>query len=63
MHEAAEGFKAGHKVASLMPCVVVLDLRLPGVDGYKVCETIRTNDQLKQTRILAVTGRDAEESQ
>jgi len=62
VHEAADGFEAGHKIASLVPRVVVLDIRLPGIDGYKVCEMIRSNDRLKQTLILAVSGHDPEES-
>jgi len=62
VHEAADGFEAGHKVASLLPRVVILDLRLPGVDGYRVCEMIRSDDKLKDIHILAVSGHSVEEA-
>ena len=38
---ASDGFEAGRLVASLRPDVVILDLRMPGVDGFQVCKTIR----------------------
>ncbi|MBI4396385.1 MAG: response regulator, partial [Elusimicrobia bacterium] len=41
IHEAADGFEAGHKIASLLPAMVIIDLKLPGLDGLKVCHTVR----------------------
>jgi two-component system response regulator RpaA len=43
----------------LKPAVVVLDLNLPGVDGFRVCEMIRKDPRLQHTKILAISG-DAE---
>ncbi len=40
----------------LQPDVVLLDIRMPGVDGYEVAATIRSDPQLKHTRLVAVTG-------
>ncbi|MFC1521521.1 response regulator [Elusimicrobiota bacterium] len=62
IHEAGDGFEAGHKVASLIPHLVVLDIRLPGVDGLKVCKMIRDDDNLKNTRILTISAHDPEAS-
>lgn len=62
VHEAADGFEAGQKVASLIPRVVILDLRLPGVDGYRVCEMIRADEKTKDVHILAVSGHSIEEA-
>ena len=56
IHEAADGFEAGHKVADLLPSLVVLDLRLPGMNGIKVCQTIRSNSKLRGIKILAITA-------
>lgn len=58
--EAADGFAAGHKVASFRPHLVILDIRLPGVDGYKICGLIREAPELKRTKILAVSGYELE---
>lgn len=54
--ETGDGFEAGHRVANVRPSLVVLDLRLPGLDGFKVCRTLRADDSLRATRILVVSG-------
>lgn len=60
--EAEDGFEAGQKIAERVPALVILDLRLPGLDGLKVCETVKTDPRLKDIRIVAVTGYDIERS-
>lgn len=60
--EAADGFEAGRKLSTFCPAFVVLDVRLPGVDGLKVCRLIRSDPALKRVRILAVSGHDVEET-
>jgi CheY-like chemotaxis protein len=62
IHEAGDGFEAGHKIASLRPALVILDLRLPGMDGFKVCRTVRGDPTLKGVKILAITGFGVDES-
>lgn len=56
VEEAADGYEAGEKVATLIPALVILDIRLPGVDGFKVCERIRLSKPLKKIKILAISG-------
>jgi CheY-like chemotaxis protein len=62
VHEAADGFAAGQKTIGLIPALVILDLRLPGIDGYKVCRAIRQDPRLKDVKVLAVTGYHLEEA-
>ena len=38
------------------PHVIVLDIGLPGKDGYEVCKELRTRPQFEQTCIVALTG-------
>ncbi|MBI4368917.1 MAG: response regulator, partial [Elusimicrobia bacterium] len=40
----------------LNPMIVVLDLRLPGVDGFEVCRMIRHDAHLSEVKILAISG-------
>ncbi|MDP3920537.1 MAG: response regulator [Candidatus Omnitrophota bacterium] len=54
--EAGEGFAAGWKANGARPDLVILDLMIPGFNGFRVCEFIRGREELKHTKILAVTG-------
>jgi excisionase family DNA binding protein len=53
---AAEGFEAGRLVATFRPDVVLLDLRMPGLDGFQVCRTIKADPETSATIVLAMTG-------
>ncbi len=56
IEEAGEGFVAGWKTHSFRPDLVVLDLMLPGLDGYHVCEFIRQFPELRETKIIAISA-------
>ena len=58
---AADGFNAGRLIQTFAPDLVVLDLLLPGVDGFQVCKMIRQDVETKAAKILAVTGYDSPE--
>lgn len=53
---AADGFEAGRLVATFHPDVVLLDLRMPGVDGFQVCRTIKADPETSGTVVIAMTG-------
>jgi signal transduction histidine kinase len=40
----------------LLPDVILLDIGLPGMDGYEVAKAIRGNPDTRDIRIIAVTG-------
>jgi excisionase family DNA binding protein len=56
IHETDDGFAAGKLLAETSPNLVILDLKLKGIDGFQVCRLIRDDRRLKHTKILAVTG-------
>ena len=56
---AADGFQASALVGSAKPDVVILDIMLPDINGFKVCEIIKAGN--KKTLVIAVTGYDSEE--
>jgi len=43
------------------PDLVLLDIMLPGIDGYRVCEMIRLDPSLKSMRVVFLTAKDNEE--
>lgn len=53
---ATDGFDAGRLMASFKPDVVLLDLRMPGMDGFQVCKTIKADPSTSKTIVLAMTG-------
>jgi len=53
---AADGFEAGRLVATFRPDVVLLDLRMPGLDGFQVCRTIKADPETSSTIVIAMTG-------
>ena len=53
---AADGFEAGRLVATFRPDVVLLDLRMPGVDGFQICRTIKADPDTANTTVIAMTG-------
>ena len=53
---AADGFEAGRLVATFQPDVVLLDLRMPGIDGYEVCRQLKADPDTSATIVIAMTG-------
>jgi len=40
------------------PDLIVLDLMLPGMDGYRVCEILKANPNTKEIPIIVLTALD-----
>lgn len=59
---AADGFEAGQKFETFLPDLVVLDIILPGVDGFRICRNIRSNKKNEHVKILAITAVDPDTS-
>jgi PAS domain S-box-containing protein len=62
VEEAEDGAKALSEFQRLGPDIVLLDISLPEMDGFGVCEAIRKMPDGDQTPILMVTGTDDVES-
>ena len=58
-HETASVYTAVdalQRAASFRPDVVLLDIGLPGMDGYEVAQKMRELPGLRDIRLVAVTG-------
>lgn len=53
---AADGHSALVAVESLRPDLVVLDIGLPGMSGYQVCQYIRAQPWGRQVKLVALSG-------
>ena len=58
----ADGFTAVKQLLEFRPHVVVLDLRMPEMDGLDLCQTVRHSRLAGQTRVLVVTGYPTDEN-
>ncbi len=50
------GYDAGLLTEQFRPNLIILDYMLPDVNGNIVCQRIRAHDELKDTRIIFVSG-------
>jgi len=56
IEEAVDGYDVGIKIGTLLPDLIVMDVRMPRVDGLSLCRSIRQNPETKGIRILAITA-------
>ena len=54
---AANGDRALELVEDFQPDIVLLDIMMPGIDGFEVCKQIRSNSLCPFTKIILVSGR------
>jgi len=56
VHTSLDGERALEQIETLHPDLIFLDLGMPGLDGYEVARRMRRHPNLKEARIVAVTG-------
>ena len=54
--EAANGTQALQLVAAESPHLVLLDVNLPGLSGYEVCQQLKANPATKALPVLLISG-------
>jgi excisionase family DNA binding protein len=60
---ASDGFDAGRVVVAERPALVILDLYMPGLDGFEVCRRIKADAGTRSTRVVAVTAHPSPEAE
>lgn len=59
---AENGHQAVEQARTLQPDVIILDVMMPGMDGFEVCRFIRSDEQLAEVHILLLTALDDQQS-
>ena len=59
--EAENGEIALKLIQSSAVDIVILDIIMPGMDGYEVCDRIKTNPNTKDIPVLILTGKGMDE--
>jgi len=62
VHLARDGQEAVDAILAHRPDLVLLDVMMPLKSGFDVCQEVRANEAVRQTRILMLTakGRDTD---
>jgi len=55
------GTEAVEKLISEKPDLAILDLMLPGIDGYEVCRRIKRDRELRGIPVIILSARDFRE--
>jgi twitching motility two-component system response regulator PilG len=55
---AADGLSALAAVADASPDLILLDIMLPRMDGYNICQVIRKNLAYRDLPIIMLSGKD-----
>lgn len=56
IYAANSGFQAIYKIGEIKPHIVILDIVMPDMDGFKVCERIKNNHETRDIKIIVVTA-------
>jgi CheY-like chemotaxis protein len=59
--EASDGTSGLEAARLRRPDVIVVDLKMPGMDGFSFCRTARTTVKLSKTPIILLTGSKQDE--
>ena len=57
---AERGEDALDLIYQYKPDLVILDIMLPGIDGYEVCEIVRLNPHYRDIKIIFLTAKGRE---
>ncbi len=53
---AADGNSAMEKFVEFAPDLVMVDINMPGFDGYRICEMIKQDEETKQIPVILLVG-------
>ncbi|MBN2012388.1 diguanylate cyclase [candidate division KSB1 bacterium] len=54
---ASSGAEALEKAATFKPDIILLDIMMPGIDGYTVCEDLKQKEDTKDVEVIFVSGK------
>jgi len=54
--EAANGFEALEQATRLLPDLIVMDLSLPGLDGWEATRRLKADERTRHIPVLALTS-------
>ena len=56
-HSAASGKEALKKTFTIKPDLIFLDVMMPGMDGFEVCQKIKSDPSTKKIMVVMLTSK------
>jgi twitching motility two-component system response regulator PilG len=57
--EASDGYDVAEKIGQVgAPNLIILDVNMPGLDGFQVCKMLRQNAETANVPVIFLTGKD-----
>jgi DNA-binding response OmpR family regulator len=60
VEKASDGLEAIMKIFNMLPDLILLDILIPKLNGYSVCETIKSNENVKKIPIIIMSAKTQE---
>ncbi|MFC1814573.1 two-component system response regulator [Thermodesulfobacteriota bacterium] len=60
---AMDGESALESIAEIFPDLILLDIMMPGMDGYEVCENLKKNEDTRKIPIIFLTAMAEEQDE
>ena len=60
---ANDGFDAGKIIPAELPDLVIIDLYMPGLDGFEVCRKIKSDPQTQSIKVIAATAHPSKQAE
>ncbi len=57
VYSARSGEEALLIVSKIKPDIIIMDIMMPGLNGYEVTRRIKKNPELAETKIILVSGK------
>jgi CheY-like chemotaxis protein len=62
IREAEDGLDALRQIETAVPDLVLLDVMMPGLDGFEVCATLRRMPETATLPVIMLSAKSAQES-
>lgn len=62
-HVAESGTEGLRRAQTLLPDVILLDIMLPGMDGFEVCRELRAGERTRDIPVIMMTAKSEETDQ
>lgn len=56
IYEAEDGYKGIEQAMQVKPDLILLDVMMPGIDGYEVCRKLKADEKTKQVPVIFLSS-------